>query len=257
MGKSRAWRLSAEAMSLLRAAAQIEAEGQDESDAHRQEVARTAHRWPELITHGMATAPGRLDPAWAEVITQAARGRLAWRVVARQGGSGVAADLSVLPSVGLCLAERRRLSVSAQAVEVLATEDAVTVGIFQPEDIWPTIRRFIPPDPALRADPGPDHPGAEVLRARITPERDDLPPEVLAALAAADSELSIALHADRGPAGAVLAHRHWAVSDGRLLEIRLVDGRVDVVECPAGSVASEVLWLAVGASELLAEAVAS
>lgn len=248
---SRAWQLSADAVRLLTAAAHVQVgEGTTE---HEAEVAATRERWPELVEAGMATAVGTLDGAWAELVTETAKGEMAWRVVARQGEAGVNVSLAVLPTIGLCLAERRRLRVTESEVEVLAVEDAVTVGIFQPEELWPTIRRFVPPEPALRAEPGPDSPLQEEIVARVTPERAVLPPEVLEELAAAEAELSIALHVDRGEDGpAAVGQRHWAVTAGTLREVRLGEGRIDVVECPPGTVGSEVLWMAAGAMDVRA-----
>lgn len=249
---SRAWQLSADAVRLLTAAAHVQAgEGTAE---HESEVAATRERWPELVEAGMATAVGSLDDAWVDLVTEAAKGELAWRLVARQGEAGVNASLAVLPTIGLCLAERRRLRVTGSKVEVVAVEDQVTVGIFQPAELWPTMRRFVPPEPALRADPGRDSPLDEALVARVTPERAVLPPEVLEQLAAADAELSIALHVDRGEGAAAVGQRHWAVTDGILREVRLGEGRIDVVECPPGTVGSEVLWMGAGAMDIRAEA---
>lgn len=247
---SRAWRVSADALRLLTAAAHVQA---GESTPEREaEVAATRDRWPELVEAGMARVVGTLDDAWVELVTEAAKGELAWRLVARQGEAGVAVNLAVLPTIGLCLAERRRLRVTESEVEVVAVEDAVTVGIFQPAELWETMRRFVPPHEALRADPGQDDPRDEDLLARVTPDRSVLPDDVLQRLAAADHELSIALHVDRGERPAVVAQRHWAVSGDELLEVRQGAARVDVVRCDPGAVASEVVWMAAGAMDLRA-----
>ena len=87
------------------------------------------------------------------------------------------------------------------------------------------------------------------------PERSALPDEVLTRLAGADVEVGLVLQVDNGSETPFVTARHWLEGDdGRLLEVRLLEDEVEVVEVPTGTVAAEIAWLTVGAFDLRSRA---
>lgn len=212
--------------------------------------------WDELIGAGIAASPGVLRPRWQEVLAETAGAAITMTLVSRSGRAGMRSTISLTPTIGLGLTERRRLTVTDSEVAVDAVEDAVEMALFDPRAVWPAIQRLLPPSDTVRAEGG-SKPLEErtVGVLREVPERSALPPEVLDELAAADVEVDLALTVDNGTDVPFATVRHWsAPGDGRLHEVRLRDGVAEVVEVPVGTVADEVAWLAVGAFDLRARA---
>lgn len=209
--------------------------------------------WGELVAAGFCT-PGRtLRPRWAEVLGEASRAPVGLRVEARHGRAGMSSTIALTPRVGLSITERRRLRVTDTHIEVEAVEDVVEIALLEPRLVWPAVQRVLPPSTAVRAEGG----AATAMDERTVgvldevPERTALPGSVLAALAAADVEVNLALRVDDGTSTPFVTSRHWLETDDhRLLEVRLRQERVEVVDVPHGTIADEVAWLAVGALDL-------
>lgn len=229
----------------------------DAADEGQQEA------WAELVEAGIADAPGALSPPWAELFDEASRGEIALRLVTRSGQAGMSSTVTITPGAALSISERRRLRVTETEIEVEAVEDAVELAVFDPGSLWPAVQRLLPPSPAVRADGSRRSALTERTvgivqdrRGSGAPPRVEMPEAVLAELAASDVEVSLTMHVDRGPqAPAAVTQRHWAAQrDGGLLEIRVADGAVSVVDVPAGTIADELIWLATGAIDLRARA---
>ncbi len=253
---SGSWRLSAAAFAVL-----SEATGGDPTAGRAVQGPRRDEAWAELVRAGLATAPGQVVTAWRDLLGEAAKGEIVFEVVSRMGQAGMSSRFSLLGEGGLSVTEKRRLTVTDSEVVVDAVEDAIEVTIFPPTMLWPAVRRVLPPDELVRAEPGPDNPLHDEVRAVVTdvPERSSLPQEVLDQLAAADVEVSLAMQVligpdpEQGATKTAEAQRHWARSGGDLLEVRIADQAVSVVAVEPGSVASELVWLAVGAMEMRAQ----
>lgn len=215
-----------------------------------------AEQWAELVDAGIATPRRELLPRWHEVLTEAATAPVRFEVDSRMGRAGMRSRISLTPRIGLSITERRRLTVTDDEIAVEAVEDAVEIALFEPRIIWPAVQRTLPPSPAVRAEGGAD-PRLErtVGVIRDVPERSALPDEVLARLAGADVEVGLVLQVDNGSETPFVTARHWLEGDdGRLLEVRLLEEEVEVVEVPAGTVAAEIAWLTVGAFDLRSRA---
>lgn len=219
--------------------------------------------WAELVEAGIADAPGALSPSWAELFAEASRGEIALRLVTRSGQAGMSSTVTITPGAALSISERRRLRVTETEIEVEAVEDAVELAVFDPGSVWPAVQRLLPPSPAVRADGSRRSALTERTvgivqdrRGTGAPPRVQMPEAVLAELAASDVEVSLTMHVDRGPqAPAAVTQRHWAAQrDGGLLEIRVADGAVSVVDVPAGTIADELIWLVTGAIDMRARA---
>ena len=215
-----------------------------------------AEQWAELVDAGIATPRRELLPRWREVLTEAATAPVRFEVDSRMGRAGMRTRISLTPRIGVSITERRRLTVTDDEIAVEAVEDAVEIALFEPRIIWPAVQRTLPPGPAVRAEGGAD-PRLErtVGVIRDVPERSALPDEVLARLAGADVEVGLVLQVDNGSATPFVTARHWFEGDdGRLLEVRLLEDEVEVVEVPTGTVAAEIAWLTVGAFDLRSRA---
>lgn len=212
--------------------------------------------WAELVDARIASAPGALRPRWREVLTEAASAPIAYEISGRMGRAGMHSTITLTPRFGLSLTERRKLTVTDSHVAVEAVEDAVEIALFEPRIIWPAVQRLLPPSPVLRAEDGPS-PREERTVGVITdvPERSALPQEVLQQLAAADVEVNLALQVANGTETPFVTSRHWLEAPGgQLHEVRLLEGAVEVVQVPQGTVAGEIAWLTVGAFDLRARA---
>lgn len=226
-------------------------------DKHSQDA------WAELVEAEIADAPGALSPPWAALFDEASRGEIALRLVTRSGQAGMSSTVTITPGAALSISERRRLRVTETEIEVEAVEDAVELAVFDPGSLWPAVQRLLPPSPAVRADGSRRSALTERTvgivqdrRGAGAPPRVEMPEAVLAELAASDVEVSLTMHVDRGPqAPAAVTQRHWAAQrDGGLLEIRVADGAISVVDVPAGTIADELIWLVTGAIDLRARA---
>lgn len=215
-----------------------------------------AQAWDELVEAGIVAPDRALRPAWARVLGDASAADIAFQLSARMGKAGIFSTVSMTPDAGLSITERRRLQVGESEIAIESVEDKVEIALFDPRLIWPAIQRVLPPNEAVRSDPRPGTVQREQTLAAISdiPERSALPDGVRTDLASASVEVSLALSVDLGDRPPAAAIRHWSVGNsGDLLEVRLLGDAVTVVDVPAGTIAREVTWLAVGALELRAQ----
>lgn len=220
--------------------------------AVRGEVVEDEAAWSELIEAGVATPDRELLTHWRELLTDASRAPVRFEIDSRMGRAGMRSLISLTPRLGLAITERRRLAVTDTEVAVETVEDAVEVALFDPSDIWPAVRRVLPPSHLLRAEGG-SNPREErpVGVLRDAPDRSAMPPEVLADLAGADVETHLMLQVDNGSDVPFVTTRHWLDGErDQLLEVRLLEGAVEVVHVPTGTVADEIAWLTVGAFDI-------
>lgn len=209
--------------------------------------------WAELAEAGIATGQHELEPRWREVLGEASAAPITLEVVSRMGRAGMRSLISLTPRIGLSITERRRLGITDTEVVVEAVEDAFEIALFDPGLIWPAVQRVLPPSHLVRAEGSLASPREEqtVAVIRDVPERSALPPQVLSDLAGADVEVSLALQVDSGREVPFVTARHWLEgAQQQLLEVRLLEGQAQVVRVPAGTIADEVAWLAVGAFDL-------
>lgn len=123
--------------------------------------------WAELEDADLAQ-DGSLRPQWAHALGAAPDAPVQINLVARQDNVTFTTDVVLLPGLGLATTRRSVTEPESDASE--AFEPAVELVAFAPEEIWPAIRRALPPQEAMRADPHPTP----------TAERNILPaPQVL------------------------------------------------------------------------------
>lgn len=222
------------------------------------DVAGHDEAWAELVEAGVATTDRQLLPHWRELLTGASQAPVRFDVESRMGRAGMRSLISLTARYGLSITERRRLTVTDTEIVVDAVEDVVEVALFEPADIWPAVQRVLPPSHLVRADGGTNPRDERTVGVlRDAPERSAMPEDLLVDLAGADVEVHLMLQVDNGTDLPFVTSRHW-LEGGRdqLLEVRLLDGSVEVVRVPTGTIADEVVWLTVGAHDIRSRTVA-
>lgn len=235
--------------------------------------------WSELAGVGIADDPGVLEPAWAAAIVEFAMPQIGFRLVSSLGEMVGVADFSIRGSRGMGVMQRRRQHAGPTGEMVIDAVDSVTeVALFAATEIWPAIRRCLPPLDQLRADPvltpesqRVDHTVSAVSQAQFEDRMRHLglasPGEILMSLpdldpafgdaletAAAVTFLAVTATPD-GLGNSGLALRAWTVGEsGTLYSLYLRDTGPAVVEVRPGAVAFDTVWLVAGAAEFLAAA---
>lgn len=115
------------------------------------------------------------------------------------------------------------------------------------DELWAALAPALPPFEALRA-PASAVPGAQGAPASSNPAADRA--ELVRLLDDEQANLQVTVEAWReGEAPVKVWPRLWSVVDGKLLDVRTDDGAPAPVERPAGSVAAELQWALVGATD--------
>lgn len=235
--------------------------------------------WRELAGVGIADDPGVLKPSWAAAIVEFAMPQIGFRLVSSFGEVVGVADFSIRGTRGMGVMQRRRQHTGSDGEMVIDAIDSVTeVALFAATEIWPAIRRCLPPLDQLRADPvltpesgRVDHTVSAVGRAEFEERMRHLglasPGEILMSLPGLDPAFGDALEAAEavtflavtatpdGPRNSGLALRAWTVGEsGTLYALYLRDTGPAVVEVRPGALAFDTVWLVAGAAEFLAAA---
>lgn len=238
--------------------------------------------WAELVGVGMADDPGVLKPAWAAAIVEFAMPQIGFRLVSSYGEVVGVADFSIRGPRAMGVMQRRRSHVEPSGEAVIDAVDTITeVAVFAAAEIWPAIRRCLPPVDELRADPAltpqsgrVDHTVPPVTRVQFEEQLRQLtlrtPGEILMALPDLDPALRDGLQTPQavtwlavtatpdGSSNQGLAIRAWTVGEGgTLYALYLRDTGPALVEVRPGALAFDTVWLVAGAAEFLAKAAAT
>lgn len=118
------------------------------------------------------------------------------------------------------------------------------------DELWAALTPALPPFAALRA-PASAVPGAQGAPPSSNPVGDRA--ELVRLLDDEQANLQVTVEAWReGETPVKVWPRLWSVVDGKLLDVRMDDGEPAPVERPAGSVAAELQWALVGATDAAA-----
>ena len=194
--------------------------------------------WAELEQSGIAE-DAQLLPEWALALGAAPTAPVQVRVTAHQGAVTFTTDVTLLPGLGLASTQR---SVRDEKGEG-GFESVVELVAFPPEQVWPAIRRALPPHDALRADPAPT-PSAR--RHTIAADRAHSSRDELVAGADASVELVVAAHTPDGVTRPIGAHQ-WLLTDGQLSALGPGGERTTF---DPGAIAHELVFLVTGALAL-------
>lgn len=116
------------------------------------------------------------------------------------------------------------------------------------DELWPALAPALPPFEALRAPASAVPPGRQGAPTSSNPAGDRA--ELVRLLDDEQANLQVTVEAWRdGEAPVKVWPRLWSVVDGKLLDVRTDDGEPAPVERPAGSVAAELQWALVGATD--------
>ncbi|GEM_PF-3787915 len=237
----------------------------------------TEQLWRELVEVGIADDPGILKRPWAAAIVEFAMPQIGFRLVSSYAGVTGVADFSIRGPRAMGVMQRRLEHVDPEGTAVLDAVDMVTeIAIFAAVDIWPAIRRCLPPLDQLRADPvltpqseRVDHTVSAATRTRFEEQLQHLtlanPADILMSLPGLDPALRDALQDPEavtflavtatpdGSSDHGLALRAWTVGEGgTLYALYLREGGPALVEVKPGAVAFDTVWLVAGAADFLA-----
>lgn len=205
-----------------------------------------ADRWQELQRRVRARgsdgmADGAADDV-AGVLAQHLDAPVRALLVTTAGGHGVRTRLTLTGGRAVLVAQR--LAVAAGTTRV---EPGAQITFTGTDDLWGTVARTLPEREALRAPAS-----AVVGEARhLRLPRDEA--ERLLEREACNVRVQVeAWRGGRHPV--VVWGRLWSLTGDRLVDVRVDDGDLDLVERPAGSLAKELRWALTGALSATREA---
>lgn len=190
--------------------------------------------WAELEESGLAR-DGHLTPEWTRALAGADRAPVTITLAARHDRMVFDTDVALLPGLGLTVTQR---SVVGDEPSETLHEPVVELVAFSPDLVWPVVRRVLPPQEAVRADPRPTPPSQ-----RRTIGADDAARESVLAGGDAQVSLLVSIHTPEGTAPFGL-HR-WVLVDDDLYEVNGTDPEVVAVQ--PGAIAHELVYLVTGA----------
>lgn len=127
-----------------------------------------AREMAELRRVRLVSADAHLDERWQHILSGMTTAPVALRIVAAQDDACFGTDVVLYESIGLAVTERGTTRVRHDGSREVATaEGAVDVVLFRHDELWPVVRRVLPPIDEMRA--GPDR-GAPVQTLPVTPE---------------------------------------------------------------------------------------
>ncbi|WP_415830842.1 hypothetical protein, partial [Janibacter anophelis] len=175
--------------------------------AHAPDEAVAGGAWAELEQSGIAKG-GRLLAEWARALGAAPTAPVQVRVTAHQGPVTFTTDVTLLPGLGLASTQRSFRDEKGEG----GFEPVVELVAFPPEQVWPAIRRALPPHDALRADPAPT---SSARRQTVPADGGHSSRDEFVAGADASVELVVAAHTPDGVTRPVGAHQ-WLLTEGQL-----------------------------------------
>lgn len=222
--------------------------------------------WEEMQRSGVASGRGELDPHWREVIHQTMTAPVTFRVASTYRGLAYLADIAVGTHVTTSLTRRLRVEDDGSGfLTPTGADPQLEFAVAGPDQVWPLVRRVLPPLEELRASPREtrdadrvEHPlDADTLRAiRASLDAPGLAPAARDALNAHATVMMMTLVLPPGaPADAPgVAHRAWALGDEGLYVLDRRDDEACVTRVTPGDIGFTTLWLAQGAQDALAHA---
>ncbi|WP_265522047.1 hypothetical protein [Oerskovia flava] len=212
----------------------------------------------ELRELGIADRSGGLTAAWAAALGQHLLAPVRASLRATAGPVAATTRLSLVDDRVLLVHDAVRGEPGPRELDVTQLSGHVDVVLVTVDDLWPALRRLLPPVEQLTAPPAPGGASSESTRTvlgRADAERlrsgeglAGLPPAARAL--AEDEEASLVVVVEAWPtpsAPTVVWSRWWSVASGRLLDVQLRDAEVELVERAPGAVAAELRWALVGA----------
>lgn len=190
--------------------------------------------WAELEESGLAR-DGHLTPEWTRALAGADRAPVTITLAARHDRMVFDTDVALLPGLGLAVTQR---SVVGDEPSETLHEPAVELVAFSPEQVWQAVRRVLPPEGVVRADPRPTPPSQ-----RRTLGADEAARERVLAGGDAQVSLLVSVHTPQGTAPFGL-HR-WVLVGDDLYEVNGTDPEVVAVQ--PGAIAHELVYLITGA----------
>lgn len=195
-----------------------------------QVVRLTAAKWAELLRQAESAEGG---DAFVTAVAEKLRAPVRGTLLAVRGDVGAATRLLLTGDRALLVTEP-----VAQRGGDIARSGDVQLSFVPVAELWPAIAAVLPPLEQLRAAAVAASRGREVATAE----------PATALLEREEANLQVRVEAWPGPESpSRVWARLWSVVDGRLLDVRTADGRVRLMERPAGAVAAELEWALAGA----------
>lgn len=247
----RGWMASAQAWNLAVALVQGTAGEPDSGSAQTR---------AELERAGI-TSDGTLDSMWGAVIRQTITADTTFRVVSVFDGLAYLSDVSVGPDVATSLT--RRLAVEPDGSgEFVATgaDPQLEFVVASAGNVWPLIRRVLPPIDEVRAQPQ-QTPAARrvehvideqtVALARQSLDSATIDPKIRDAFQARATIMiqHMTFSGNQSQPDIGIGMRAWLVGNEGLYSIERHDGTAGIYEVAPGDIGFGVVWYALGARD--------